>query len=356
MSVNKVLITGAKGFVGAEIVRLFEKEYEQILTIENEKVRRNELTLQKSDRVFAVDIANREAVLRLEQMGAVDAVIHAAGLAHQFGSTSREKFQKVNVKGTANILELARKLKVKHFVLISSVSVYGHSRAGNIFTGKKFTGNKFKGEFETVRGVEETAECLPEDFYAESKLDGEKLARKFCADNRIKLTILRLATVIGEEDKGNFSHLIRQIDRRRFIWVGKGENYKSLVHKEDVALACRAVLGKSESVTEACNLFNVFNISADFLTMREIVEIISGKLKSKIPSAAIPAPLARSIFRFGAGLFAFQKIKRVEKTISKWLADDVYSAEKIRREHGFVPQISAKKAIEREVEWYMAKN
>lgn len=343
MNINKVLVTGARGFVGSEIVRQLEKEYEHILTVKNEGMRRSEETLNQTGRAFSVDITKRDDVLRLEKIGAVDAIIHSAGLAHQFGTTSREKFQKVNVSGTANVLELARKLRVKHFVLISSVSVYGHSPLKN----------KSKGEFEVVTGVTETAECQPEDFYAESKLEGEKLARGFCEENRIKLTILRLATVIGEEDKGNFLHLIRRIDNRRFIWIGKGDNCKSFVHREDVAGACLKVLKRGENDAEICS---VFNISADFLKMREIVEIISGKLGRKIPRARIPAVFVKRIFRFGANTFAFQKFKRMEKTIAKWLAEDVYSAEKIKREYGFAPQISAKKAIEREVEWYMAKN
>jgi nucleoside-diphosphate-sugar epimerase len=282
-------------------------------------------------------------VLRLEKIGTIDAVVHSAGLAHQFKATSREKFQQVNVEGTANVLELAGKLQVKHFVLISSVSVYGHHLSiGGL-----------KKEFERARGIAETAECLPEDFYAESKLDGEKLARRFCAENNIKLTILRLATVIGEEDRGNFLHLIRQIDRRRFIWIGRGDNHKSLVHRVDVAGACLRVLEESENEREACR---VFNISADSLKMREIVEIIGSKLNKKIPPARIPAALVKRILRYGAHTLAWRQIKRAEKTIAKWLAEDVYSAEKIKRELGFVPRISAKEAIEREVEWYMAKN
>jgi UDP-glucose 4-epimerase len=345
MNINNVLVTGAKGFVGAEIVSQLETKYGRILTVENEKIQPDDKTPNKNGRAFAVDITKRADVLRLEKIGTIDAVVHSAGLAHQFKGTSREKFQKVNVEGTANVLELAEKLQVRHFVLISSVSVYGHSP----------TGGGLKNEFERARGIAETSECEPEDFYAQSKLDGEKLARRFCAENNIKLTILRLATVIGEEDRGNFLHLIRQIDRRRFVWIGRGDNHKSLVHKEDVAGACLRVLEESERESER-EICSVFNISADFLKMREIVKIIGSKLDRKIPPARIPAALAKSILRFGAHTLALRQIERIEKTIAKWLAEDVYSAEKIKRKLGFVPRISAREAIEREVEWYMAKN
>jgi nucleoside-diphosphate-sugar epimerase len=127
MKKSKVLVTGAKGFVGSEIVRFLEREYEQVFTIENEKTLQNDKIRQISDNAFAADITDRESVLRLEKIGALDFLVHSAGLAHQFGATSREHFQKVNVTGTANVLELAGKLGIKHFILISSVSVYGQA-------------------------------------------------------------------------------------------------------------------------------------------------------------------------------------------------------------------------------------
>jgi len=347
MKKSRILVTGAKGFVGTEIVRSLELKYEQIFTVENKKKSSNDKSAKKSERVFAVDITDRDAVLRLAKMGSLDAVIHSAGLAHQFGETGRDAFQKVNVKGTGNILELSRILNVKHFILISSVAVYGHSQRRV----------KNENEIDTFRGIGEDAVCQPEDFYGESKLDGENLARRYCEDHKIRLTIMRLATVVGEEDKGNFLKLIRSIDQRRFVWIGKGANYKSLLHREDVARACLSVLESEGTETE------VFNVSTNFLTMREIVEIVSAKLKKKIPRAFIPALFVNQFFRL-VHIFPIKsrlvntgnwgKLKRLEKTVSKWLADDVYAAEKIKRKTGFEPQISAEKAVEREVVWYLA--
>jgi nucleoside-diphosphate-sugar epimerase len=165
------------------------------------------------------------------------------------------------------------------------------------------------------------------------------------------LTILRLATVIGEEDKGNFLHLIRSIDRGFFIWIGKGENRKSLVHREDAARACGKILAV-EKVEN--NGTEIFNLSANFLTMRRIVEIVGEKLEKKIPDIFIPAAFFKPFFQLNAVLFNVEKIKRAERTIAKWLADDVYSAEKLKRVYGFETRVSAEKAIEREVEWYIA--
>lgn len=343
MKKNKILVTGAKGFVGAEIVAFLRREYERVFTLENEKTEKNEKNEKtvnlggktKSD-VFIADITNKNALRRLDEIEALDAIVHAAGLAHQFGATKREVFQKVNVAGTENVLLLARRLGVKHFILISSVSVYGHSR---------ISGN---GAGEVNKGVGEDAECAPEGFYAESKLDAENAARRFCEDAGIRLTILRPATVVGEHDPGNFLRLIRAIDRRRFVWIGTGVNYKSLVHREDVARACSAVLDADGAGTE------IFNIAANFLQMKEAVRIVAEKLNKKIPNFFVPAAVAEQAFRFNSRFFGFERVKRWEKTVSKWLADDAYSPEKIKKMHGFAAQISAEEAVGREVEWYIA--
>lgn len=340
MKKSRVLITGAKGFVGTEIVKLLEKQCGRVVTVESNNSRRNIDNPPNSVESYFADITDEDSVARLEEIGAADAVVHSAGLAHQFGETKREDFQRVNVAGTANVLELAGKLGVKHFILISSVAVYGHSKYNS------------EDKPESPTGVGEDAECAPEDFYAESKLDGEKLARRVCADKNIRLTILRLATVVGEQDRGNFLKLIRAIDRRRFVWIGSGENYKSLVHREDVARACLAVLENDEAKRDAGT--EIFNVSANFLKMDAVVRLVGERLHKKIPNFFIPAPFVNRFFRFNSRFFGFGKIERLEKTVSKWLADDVYAAEKIKRRYGFEARISAEKAIEREVEWYIA--
>ena len=71
-----------------------------------------------------------------------------------------------------NVARLAVNLKAKHFVLISSVAVYGES-------GEKST------------PIDEKTVCNPQSVYAKSKFESEKVAKSICEKNRIALTILR---------------------------------------------------------------------------------------------------------------------------------------------------------------------
>jgi len=344
----KVLVTGARGFIGKAIVEKLRRSKIEVLEIQSQRLdEENDLAENEIYKVkkFKVDITKKDEILSLKKIGSVDAVVHAAGLAHQFKDAKSEEFRSVNVKGTENILELSKFLKIKHFILISSVSVYGNEK------------NSFK-----LPGITEDAECYPGDFYAESKFEAEKITRRICQATGVNLTILRLATVIGEEDRGNFRRLIKAIDKRRFLWIGKGINYKSLIHREDVAGAvCKLLVEKLEKKSVEKSVKNkekkiaveIFNVSAEPLPMKEIVEIIAGALNKSVFNLSVNEKLLRHIFAVNCKTLKNKKIEKVRQTVEKWLADDAYSSQKLKREYDYEPKITIKEAIIREVKWYL---
>lgn len=322
----KVIVTGATGFIGREIVsELLERNFEVYqlgYSHANEQFSKAEF--------FKVDITNLEEVRELKKLKEADVVIHSAGLAHQFGEIEREKFQRVNVEGTKNILELAAALKVRHFVLISSTAVYGTER-------------KIK---EAVRIIDENAACRPQTFYAESKLEAERRAWEICEQNNMDLTIFRLAPVIGEANAGNVRRMIEAIDKRRFVWIGEGKNYKSLIYKKDVARACGEILAKKK------NGIKIFNLAAEPVLMRDFVADAAKNLNRRIPKLSISSTLLEKIFDLNEKLFKIKKITKVSETVEKWLSDDVYSAARFEREYNFKPETSVSEALERQIDWY----
>jgi nucleoside-diphosphate-sugar epimerase len=322
----KVLITGATGFVGREIVSELSVGNFKIYQIGNLSV--NSQLSQKD--FFKIDITDFEDVCRLKKLRELDAVVHSAGLAHQFGNIEKEKFQKTNVEGTKNILELAVTLKVKHFILISSTAVYGTEKK----TGKE------------LKVIDEGSSCRPQTFYAESKLEAEKIAFEICKKNNINLTIFRLSPVIGEGNTGNVARMIEAIDKRRFLWIGNGENYKSLIYKKDVGRACREILTKKKSGIE------IFNLAAEPVLMRDFVDGAAKKLNKKIPNFSVPPQLLEKFFLINEKTFQLKRISKVLQTIEKWLSDDVYSAEKFDKEYNFRPETSIKNALEKQISWY----
>src|SRR6185295_4286582 len=108
----------------------------------------------------ACDVCDTADIEKLLPVGEVDAVVHAAGLAHRFKGGDPRDFARVNTEGVRNIAGLAAKLKAKHFVLLSSVLVYGAAASPS------------------TDEISEDTPCLPKDTYGESKLKGEQAARE----------------------------------------------------------------------------------------------------------------------------------------------------------------------------------
>ncbi|MDO9566735.1 MAG: NAD-dependent epimerase/dehydratase family protein [Candidatus Desulfaltia sp.] len=74
---------------------------------------------------------------------------------------------------------------------------------------------------------DENPPCNPVGPYALSKYNAELRAIEISRESGMALTILRLATLYGEEDPGNVGRLMRTLDRGRFLWIGDGSNRKS---------------------------------------------------------------------------------------------------------------------------------
>ena len=322
MSNTVCLITGANGFLGSEIV--------QQAIAANLSVRTTDISPESLiphvdyHPADILDLSSFNFVFR----GALQ-VIHAAGLAHIFDKkkAATAPFKAINEQGMANVTRAAVEAGVLHFVLISSVSVYG-----------PFTQGVYN----------ENAPCYPEGPYAESKYQAEQHAIEIVKQTRMALTILRLATLYGEGDPGNVARLMRTIDRGHFIWIGNGSNRKSLLHHEDAACACLALIKRPASGV------NVYNVSGPPCTMREIVEGLGGALGKRIPPFGIPVQLVRGM----SGLLSVMPVSRLQTLglmAQKWLADDVYDGSKFAQTFNFQPRVSLMEGLRREVAWYRAE-
>jgi len=312
------LLTGSTGFVGSAIARQCQAV--------NLPIRQTDRSSQPSQPNYTqADILAPSSLTPI--MEGVECVIHAAGLAHQFGKKqSAVPFTEVNVIGTENIAQAAASAKVQHFILISSVSVYGN---------------------EGMSSCTEETICKPHGPYAQSKYQAEQRALAIAQEAGMRLTILRLATVYGEGDPGNVVRLIRAIDQKRFLWLGEGKNRKSLIHRDDVARACIAVLQSSGTG------ISTYNLSSPPCTMREIVETIADSLKKPVPQWQIPASPLLLMTNLASRLIGKDSFAgKLHATMQKWVNDDVYDASAFQRAFNFQPHVSLNDGLQREVAWY----
>ncbi len=314
-----ILITGANGFLGSTIVR--QALASQISFYATDR--------QKTSAISGIDynpsdITNPSTLKPV--LKGIAGVIHAAGLAHIFdGAQAKdEMFYSVNVMGTVNMLNAAILAGVQHFVLISSVSVYGPYTQGV---------------------YDEGVSCNPVGPYALSKYNAEQRAQGIAKKAGITLTILRLATLYGEGDPGNVGRLMRSLDQGRFVWIGDGSNRKSLLYKEDAARACMAVTKRPETG------IHLYNVSAPACTMLEIVDNIAAALGKHPFPVRIPASLVLLLSRHLSRM-PNRRMEGLHQTVKKWLAEDVYDTSRFEEAYDFQTKISLKGGLMREVDWY----
>ncbi len=316
---NDILITGAAGFLGSAIVRQ-AVDSGMSVTATDKDMPATPLGVN----FITADVLDPDC-LSVALKG-VRCVCHAAGLAHIYHNSKAlaARFHSVNVVGTQNLATAAIRAGISHFVFISSVSVYGAQ----------------------ARGKDEDTECYPDSPYAKSKLMAERCLMAICQNAGIKLTILRFGTLYGEGDRGNVARLIKSIAHAPFIWVGTGENLKSLLYLEDAARACIAVIKKPASGIK------IYNVSGYPSTMQDIVTAIAQNLQKSIPRWHIPAHFALNLAMLMKCLsFSRGPARALHDALQKWLADDYCSAHRFCRAFDFYTRIGLDEGMRREVEW-----
>ena len=122
----KTLLTGATGFVGANVARaLLTRGHEVRALVRPES---NTMAIDGLDiETVRGDIVDRESVARAMQ--GRDAVVHCAAL-YSFWERDPSRFYKVNVEGTRTVMEEATRAGVQRIVYTSSTAVLGRPKTG----------------------------------------------------------------------------------------------------------------------------------------------------------------------------------------------------------------------------------
>ncbi|MCO4795107.1 MAG: NAD-dependent epimerase/dehydratase family protein [Bacteriovoracaceae bacterium] len=214
----KVLVTGAGGFLGTHIAKKLIDQGHQVINLS----RGNYPHLEKMGiKSFKADLQNHNEIeVALDN---VDAVIHTASKVAMWGKW--EDFQKINVEGTKNLVNLCKKKGIKYFVNTSSPSV--------VF-----------GD-ESLEGVDETVD-YPSTYYsryAKSKAESEKWVLEQASET-FKVVSLRPHLIYGPGDKNLFPRLIEAAKKGKLKRVGDGKNKVDVIYVENAAIAHLNALDK----------------------------------------------------------------------------------------------------------------
>ena len=249
-----IVITGASGFVGRYFLE-FIREHYLIFAIARRSAR--EANIQEHPNIHWIqwDIANESQINpvfdRIQKEGGADFLLHLAAF-YNFSYDDDIAYQRTNIDGTKNVVQLARLLNIKRFLYASSLAACKFPKPGSF--------------------INERTPVDADFAYAKTKKFGEELLREQAST--LPSSVIRFAAVYSDFCeypplyKFLNTWLHRGYDSR--MLGGKGESAVPYIHIQDLSRLILTILQKSHTLPE----FDIYSASPDGSTShKELFEI-----------------------------------------------------------------------------------
>jgi nucleoside-diphosphate-sugar epimerase len=302
LSVKKnILLTGATGFVGREFLVANEGIIKHLV------VRKKEVNINLKQ--FLISELERPVTNKCIFEG-IEVVVHLAGLAH--GTFNSREYQTVNVDGCRTIAIAAAKAKVKRFVFISSIAVYGSS---------SFT-----------KPLLETSKVNPATLQAKAQSEIERELHVIEKNYGIEIVIIRSSLVYGVDAPGNIYKLNKIVKALPILPFGLFINRMALISVNDL---CDFI----KVCAQHPNAKGIFNISdRSPASIKDITNILAKYHDKKILQIPIPILVMRVIAKLFNRLNQFTQLTQYKEIncdraneILNWQAKDTLSGYFIKK-------------------------
>jgi len=245
---NKVLVTGAAGFIGHHLSKLLVKNNYQVVGIDNindyydqnlklarledmdidtSKIAYN-IPLEGNIKFIKLDLQDKENVHKLFESEKFDYVVNLAAQAGvRYSLENPQSYIDNNITGFLNILEGCRNYPVKHLVYASSSSVYGLSE---------------EIPFSTSSHTDH-----PLAMYAASKKANEMMAHSYSHLFNIPSTGLRFFTVYGPWGRPDMAlHIFTKaiVEDKEFEVFNHGDMSRDFTYVDDIVESVKRLIPK----------------------------------------------------------------------------------------------------------------
>ena len=295
---NKVLVTGAAGFIGFHLSNLLSKSGYNVIGIDNindyydpklKLARLQELGINTTDILYntplkgkitfiKLDLADGPQIQQLFKEYQFDVVINLAAQAGvRYSLQNPQAYIDSNITGFLNILEACRKYPVKHLIYASSSSVYGLS--------------------EEIPFSEDNCTDHPLAMYAASKKANEMMAHSYAHLYNIPCTGLRFFTVYGPWGRPDMALYIftkAMVEDKPFEVYNFGNMSRDFTYVDDIIESIRRLIplapvknnpafnAKKPTPSKSLAPYQLFNIGNNApVNLLDFIQIIEKVLDKK---------------------------------------------------------------------------
>jgi nucleoside-diphosphate-sugar epimerase len=241
---KKVLLTGVRSYVGTSL----------------------EKWLGNYPGKYLVDtISLRNDSWKEKDFSKYDVVIHVAGIAHVSSDPEKEElYYKVNRDLTIEAALKAKQERVKQFIFLSSIIVYGDSSSDE-------------------RVIDKDTVPIPSNFYGNSKLQAEEGIKPLNSDE-FKVVIVRPPMIYGENSKGNYPKLAKLA--KKLPIFPQIDNQRSMLHIDNLCEFLRLMIDNEEH-----GLF--FPQNKEYVKTSELVKLIAEAYGKRIILTSLFNPVIK---------------------------------------------------------------
>lgn len=320
-------VTGGTGFVGSHLIeRLVKEGYEvRVLVLESE-----DPSWLESLGVECVrgDMTDPPEKLREGIAGATH-FFHCAAWVAEWAP--RHKMVNINVKGLGNLLEGLRAVKLKRFVYVGSIVVYGDRDQVNLSESARF-----------VRTG---------DSYNYTKIECERLLWHFARQTGLPVAILRPPYIYGERDNKFFPRCFKELLHHKWIYLNGGRIPFALVDVHNVVEACILAAEREEAIDEGFIITD-----GESMTRRELVELICDEMGYDRPWISFPRGFAKTMCPVADAMATFCGWDTT--FMINWFlyhfagVQLTYDISKARRLLGYEPKSPMRESLRRTIRWF----
>ena len=312
---KNILVTGGAGFIGSSFVDLLLSENTFDVTcidsfdnFYDEKIKRENISSASANKNFTLcegDIRDKDFLDKVFEKK-FDVIVHLAARAGVRPSIEQPLlYEEVNIKGTMNLLEIAKEKNIKQFVFASSSSVYGVNPR--------------------TPWSEDDYVLNPISPYAGTKVSGELIGHTYSYLYNIRFIALRFFTVFGPRQRPDlaihkFYKLISQ--NKSIPFFGDGETSRDYTFVGDIIKGIRAAVDYDKTMYEVINLGN--NRTVKLHELITAIENVVGKkaVLEKLPMQAGDVPHTYANISKAQKLLSYNPETNLEKGLEefkKWM-------------------------------------